>query len=316
MIINIQPALPSPLTSVSVEIGMTLNEIVFDQFTAPARAKPQLWRLVLGCAICLFVYLGFMAILGFAMIPIVGRDAYFGWMAGLMAPATPGHVLFVLFSFAGMILGVSVAVSACHQRAPGTLLGPAHRFVPDFLQTFVYLIPPYVVLGAWAFKNTGVTPNLALQHWLGLLPLAVPLVLLQVTAEELIFRGYLPQQLAARFKARWVWLLIPAVVFTLLHFDPRAGISAFAVLGVILTFALASTDLTMRRGNLGPSIAWHFLNNCFALLFIAVDGTISGLALYVTPYTIADASELARSSVIDFAMIILIWSLLKRFLRG
>jgi len=63
-------------------------------------------------------------------------------------------------------------------------------------------------------------PNLPLSQWLGLLPLTLAFLLIQVSAEELVFRGYLQSQLAALGLHRFVWIMIPSAIFGLLHYDP------------------------------------------------------------------------------------------------
>ena len=293
-----------------------MYDFPFDQFVEPARQKPQLWRLFLGIGVLVFAYVGFMAIMVVALYPVVGPLEYFGWLSGVRQPATPAHVFFVLISFFGMAIGVILAAASCQGRGLGSLLGPAHKFVPDFLQTLMYLAPLYVLLGAYAWSSMDVAPNQPLKHWLILLPMALPPIFVQVTAEELIFRGYLPQQLAARFKASWVWLFVPAAIFAFLHFDPSIGPANVLIIGTIAIFALIAMDLTARRGNLGAAVALHFANNCFALLFVALDGTITGLALYVTPFDAENTSMMIRSAAIDIAVLFLIWKLLKTVLRG
>ena len=60
--------------------------------------------------------------------------------------------------------------------------------------------------------------------WLSFLPLAMAGILLQTGAEELLFRGYLQQQFAARFKSAGPWLILPSVLFGLAHYDPSADV--------------------------------------------------------------------------------------------
>ncbi|GGE52736.1 CPBP family intramembrane glutamic endopeptidase [Actibacterium pelagium] len=283
-----------------------------DQFFAPARERPQLWRLFVGLAVFLFSYVGFVAIMAVVMYPVLGPLNYFGWLSGLRVPSTPGHVLFLLFSFFGMMIGVFLATSACHGRSPLSLFGPIHYAIPDFLKTLLTLVPIYGVVGLYFLASSDSAPNLPLAQWLALLPLALPLILIQVTAEELLFRGYLPQQLAARFKAQWVWMLVPAIVFAALHYDGRSGVGAFSVLLTIFVFAVIAMDLTARAGSLGPAIALHFVNNCFALLVLSVPGTITGLSLFTAPFDILSSAEVAKSALLDLALLYLLWRLLKR----
>lgn len=283
----------------------------FQAMIQPARLYPQIWRLLLGLLLMGFIYMGAFAIMAVAVYPIVGPLEYFGFMQSLQKPATVGATLFVLISFIGMFLAPIIAAPACHMRPPGSLVGPRGETLRSFALTVAVLAPIYAALaglGWWMMKPE---QNMALSAWLRLLPLAVPLVLIQVTAEELIFRGYLPQQLAARFSARWVWMGLPSVLFAALHYNPAAGNSAWLILLATFAFALVAMDLTERTGSLGAAIGIHFLNNLSALLFLSVKGTITGLSLYVTPFGIGETGTLGGAILIDLVLLFVIWLLLR-----
>ncbi len=47
--------------------------------------------------------------------------------------------------------------------------------------------------------------------------------LIQTGAEELVFRGYLQQQLAARFASPLIWMVLPALIFGAVHYDPATA---------------------------------------------------------------------------------------------
>ncbi|MHC0052147.1 lysostaphin resistance A-like protein [Actibacterium sp. D379-3] len=283
----------------------------FAAYIHPARLYPDLWRLGLGLLLIVFCYTGFFAIMLVALYPITGPLEYFGFLTKLRQPAEPWPVLFVLFSFAGMFLGPVVAAAACHGRGPGSLFGPAGETLRGFGLTVAVLVPIYALslaLGWWLSPNL---PNLALDRWLRFLPLALPLILLQTSAEELLFRGYLQQQLAARFAARWIWMGLPALIFTALHWNPEAGANIWLILSVTLGFALIAADLTEQTGSLGAAIGLHFMNNVFAMLVVSVKGTITGLSLFITPYGVADATSVPLGLGLDMILLFVVWRLLR-----
>jgi membrane protease YdiL (CAAX protease family) len=138
------------------------------------------------------------------------------------------------------------------------------------------------------------------QLLLWLLP-ALVMILLQSGAEELLFRGFLQQQLGARFGAPLIWMVVPSALFALLHYDPIT-FGDFAIYPMIWAFAfgLIAADLTARSGNLGAAIALHFCNNVFALLLSGSAGNMDGLALYVTaldPESLAHPLGILRESL-------------------
>jgi len=285
----------------------------FSAYVSPARTNPEIWRLLLGLALIGFSWLGFFAIMLVVLYPITGPLDYFGWLLKLRHPSEPGQVIFILISFAGMFLGPIIAAPACHGRSPGTLFGPLGDTLRGFGLTLAVLVPVYAVaLGVGWIISPGMVANLPLARWLPLLPLALVLVLVQTSAEELLFRGYLQQQLAARFAARWIWMGLPALLFTAGHWSPGAGATNAPILVVIAVFALISADLTEQTGSLGASIGLHFINNAVSILLVSVNGTITGLSLFVTPYQLSDARPLLSGLGVDLVMLFVIWRLLRR----
>ncbi|MCV2881669.1 CPBP family intramembrane glutamic endopeptidase [Actibacterium sp. XHP0104] len=283
----------------------------FAAFVAPSRHTAQLWRLFLGIGLILFVYLAVVAMMVVVMFPITGPFEYFGWLQGLPTGATPGHVIFLLLTFIGMGLGPIIAAPACHARHPGTLFGPAGDTARGFFQVLMVLIPLQALgfLATWKFFEP--LPNLPLGDWLRFLPLALPLVLIQTSAEEILFRGYLQQQLAARFAARWVWMGLPALIFTAGHWSPEAGNNAWGILIAIMVFALIAADLTEQTGSLGAAMGLHFCNNVMAMLVVSMQGSISGLALFITPFTLADSEPIQIALAVDVVMMLIIWRILR-----
>ena len=118
-------------------------------------------------------------------------------------------------------------------------------------------------------------------EWLiGLLP-ALALILMQVAAEEVAFRGYLLQQLRARFRSPLVWAVLPALVFGALHFDPATYglVNALAYVANATAMGTLAAFVTIRTGNLGAAIGLHFGNNASMVLF-GLEGELSGFSLY------------------------------------
>ncbi|MBK5925255.1 CPBP family intramembrane metalloprotease [Rhodovulum sulfidophilum] len=284
---------------------------LFEAYIEPARLYPETWRLIVGLLVVLLVYVGVFSTMLVAAYPALGPMAYFGWIMGLAAPATPGQTLFVLTSFLGMGLGVLIATPALHYREPGSLFGPARDWARGFFGALKVLVPAYALLFGLAFATMPLEANLDPGTWARMLPLALLLILIQTGSEELLFRGYLQQQLAARFAWRAVWMGLPALIFTALHYNPAAGMNNAIGLVGILAFALAAADLTERSGSLGTAMGWHFVNNVSSLLFTSVKGTITGLALFVTPFDVTDTATAPWAMALDLIAILLLWRLLR-----
>lgn len=138
------------------------------------------------------------------------------------------------------------------------------------------------------------------------MPLALPALLIQTGAEELIFRGYLQSQLAARFRSPVIWMVLPSALFAVLHFDSTAGANAWAIVGVTFLFGLVAADLTARSGSLGPAIALHMGNNISSVLFVGLPGNLSGLALFLLPVEASDPA-LRILFPVEALLLVLIW---------
>ena len=148
------------------------------------------------------------------------------------------------------------------------------------------------------------------------LPIALLAVLVQSSAEEIIFRGYLQQQLGARFRSPWVWMVVPSVLFALAHYDPQAaGENVWLIVIWAGFFGAAMADLTARAGNLGPAIAVHFVNNALALLVVALPDQLGGAALYLLPFGLSDVEAMRAWMPVDFVTTFVMWLVARLAIR-
>ena len=149
-----------------------------------------------------------------------------------------------------------------------------------------------------------------------LLPLSLGVVFIQISAEEIFFRGYLQQQLAARFQSPLVWMVLPSVLFAMGHYQPaEAGENAVMIVVWAGVFGLLMADLTARSGTIGPALAVHFVNNVTALLITSLPDSLGGLALWHAPFGMEDTAELRAWMPVDFALMIVSWLAARLALR-
>ena len=278
-------------------------------FFAPALASRALWRLVVGFAVAGAIYVGCSQVYFGALYTLIGprSAALFG---DLLAGTTPAAMFALLGSFAFMTLGVAIVVRFLHRRSLASVLGPRHLFMPQFravlgaaaiLGVVVFILPP------WDMGGT-LTPNMPFGRWALLLPFSLAVVFLQVSAEEIVFRGYVQQQLAARFRSPLMWMVLPAALFALGHYLPdQAGENAGIIALWAGLFGMLMADLTARAGSLGPAIAVHFANNVSAIVLTSLPDDLSGLALFLTPFGMDDADALRAWLPVDFALMLVGW---------
>ncbi|MFN3955638.1 MAG: lysostaphin resistance A-like protein [Pararhodobacter sp.] len=289
----------------------------FEAFIAPARAYPQLWRLVLGLGLIGGVYLAWMGLIGGLVWLLSGLDRLESGLLSIADGGDPWSLLVLMSTFAGMALGAWVAVRLLHGRGLRSLVGRPAPVMRDFA----------LGLAAMALVGGGLgllvlpflppfEPAAPLRIWLFFLPLALAAILLQTGAEELVFRGYLQQQLAVRFSSPVIWMGLPSVLFGLAHHAPaEMGANTWAVVAATGFFGLVAADLTARTGNLGLAWGLHFANNCLAILLVSVMGGLDGLALFVLPEGAASADLLRRLIMLDMAMVALVWLACRLWLR-
>lgn len=131
-----------------------------------------------------------------------------------------------------------------------------------------------------AFAGAPPRSPLPLHSWAIDALIAIPLILIQTGAEEALFRGYLMQQLFARFRSMLIRVALPTVLFGLLHWNPEApgGSGAIMLAAGFAGFALAL--LTIRTGNLYMAWGVHFGINLSAILLVSPTDYLSGLALF------------------------------------
>jgi membrane protease YdiL (CAAX protease family) len=270
---------------------------------APLAARPQLWRTVAGTGLALACWFAALAAL-----PLAGRLLP---QAGGRAP-----LLLYLASFAALALGTAAAARLLQRRPPSTLFGPG-GFRPRAFAAGIAVVAALGLLGGLAAPAAAPLVRQAqVLAWAAWLPLALPAILVQSAAEELLFRGYLQQGLAARFRSAWVWWLVPALMFGALHWNPVAfgpnawlGVVATAVIGIVLG------DVAARTGNLSAPIGLHFANNVMAMLVVAPPSPVSELALWLVAVDPDDAALVRLLLLADLAATLLAWAAWRVILR-
>jgi uncharacterized protein len=281
------------------EVRHVAGPTPFETFVQPARAYPALWRVLLGCFL---IAAGWVATLLLLPVAVTLLET---WI-----PREAAITLVALYLFSGLLLGTGLTVRFLHRRQLASLFGP-HGFRPGrcFL-TALCLFGLSSVGGMWLLTVYPVTDGLSPRLWLALLPVAFLGVFIQSSAEEIVFRGYLLQALAARFRPRAVWLGVPASLFGALHWDTAThGQNAWLVaLSAGLT-GLILGDVTARYGDLSPAIGLHFANNVMALLILAPESPLSGLSLFVLGIDTADLTGTRWLLLADIALTLLAYGL-------
>ena len=271
---------------------MVMKYVAYDRLLHPARASGGWARFCIGLLV--FVVLGLVLNTSLAVGMADGLSRLGLLPRGVNELAegrSPLTLILLLFTFLGYIFALMAVLWLFHRRSSllgliGSLpvalrQGGRVFFYSALLFALVSLVP--------SDPDYPLQPNIPLGSWLVLLaPLLIGLFV-QVSAEELVFRGYFQSQLAARGAPTLVWLILPSICFGFLHHQPDLmGPNAWLITAWSALFGLAAADLTARAGTLGPAIAMHLINNLYAIGIVSQADYLDGAALFVVARPLDD----------------------------
>ncbi|AZO20917.1 CPBP family intramembrane metalloprotease [Mesorhizobium sp. M1E.F.Ca.ET.045.02.1.1] len=266
---------------------MTVDNAAFERYRRSPNQKTTPLRLLLGTAIVVFFWLAMTFV-----VLVAGTYAFL--VLRLPGPSTgqpiqdflasPIGILTALGSFAGIWIGLWVAMRFVHGEPLSALIGASRRISRGgflkglvavlitslFSEVLLYWLQPEIARGSIAFSS-----------WLLFLVPIVLLTFLQTSSEEALFRGYLLRGLASRFASPLIWAALPGLLFTALHWSSASTLAINAcVLVSIATFALLLTLLVYVTGNLSAAFGAHLGNNLTGFLLISHQESYNSFALF------------------------------------
>lgn len=257
-------------------------------FSDVAKPRVEIWRTLLGVAMAVALIFAFGAltrIAAYTSLHGVPRDLaavetlniaerVVGLGSGRLS------MLVTLVTFLAVWPALWLTLRVVHKRAGSTLFGPDRGINWRHLR-----IGLGVSLGVGALAwlpmlhayGLGPFESAPVERWLALLVIAIPLVFVQSAAEELFFRGYLLQQIAARTWSILGWSVLPSLLFALAHPE---GAGPWGISWYHFVFGLVMAAVTSRTANLGGAIGMHLGNNAVNLLLVSSARHDGGLALF------------------------------------
>ncbi|RJT39729.1 CPBP family intramembrane metalloprotease [Mesorhizobium waimense] len=301
---------------------MIIDNAAFERFRRSPNDKTTLLRLLLGSTIVvLFWVVSTLAVLLGGTYVFVVSQARLGISPPASGPvqaflASPSGILTALLSFAGIWIGLWVAMRWVHGEPLSALVGASRRIsrqgflkglaavlITSLLsEVMLYWLQPEIARGA-----------ISLSSWLLFLAPIIVLAFLQTSSEEALFRGYLLRGLANRFRSPLVWTLLPVLLFTSLHWSAASSLAINAcVLVSIATFALVLTLLVYATGNLGAAFGAHLGNNLTGFLLISHQAGYNSFALFNAKplegpgWTNSDAVLIAAIGIVSSLLTVLL----------
>ena len=234
-----------------------------------------------------------------ALIP--GSDSLLGTFAGTALRFIP---LWMLAWYVPRLLG----------RPSITLLRPAGRIQ---LRWFGFGFGSWLALsgafavGEWLLSPEDFTVTVSWSH--AVLSVFVALIVfpIQTSAEELVFRGLIPQALGTVLRSDWAIAAASGLLFAVPHLlnpeaigNSSAALIAYGALGAAWCLAV------LRTGGLEVALGAHLANNIFALSIVGYENSaLPSIALWTTPAI--DLSLEAGKSVVAGAIwvsLVHLWS--------
>ncbi|MBN9219678.1 MAG: CPBP family intramembrane metalloprotease [Mesorhizobium sp.] len=266
---------------------MTIDDDAFERYRRSPNSRTTLPRLLLGTLIVVVFWALTTAIVLFG-----GTYVYFAWQEAAASPyamqgflASPVGILSALASFAGIWIGLWIAMRWVHGEPLSALLGVSRRVSwPDFLKGLAAVLITSIVseILLYALQPGIERGTISLSSWLLFLIPIVALTFLQTSSEEVLFRGYLLRGLASRFRSPVIWALLPGLLFTSLHWSTSSSAAINAcVLASIAAFTLLLTLVVYATGNLGAALGAHLGNNLTGFLIISHQESYNSFALFI-----------------------------------
>jgi len=210
------------------------------------------------------------AVLFFLPVPLLTLAGVVWPFAGFN-PALQGAlwVGMYLLTVAAVIPVVVATVRWLHGRSPWELVAPGRSFDAILLARSAFLYGGIIVgpMALHAILEEGAPIDPDWRQLPILLPVLLVPLLLQVTAEELVFRGYVTQGLGRVVRRPGIIFVLVALLFAGVHGYLWAE-GAWDVRIAVLLLSLMLSWITWRADRLEPAIGVHLAHNLlFFMLF-------------------------------------------------
>lgn len=183
-------------------------------------------------------------------------------------------VLFLmLFAFVVMLFVAILLIKVLHKRSFAETVNGRRKIrirrclagvaVWSILMAIYYGVDQWINPGDYRLQFN-------LSAFIPLLLISLIMIPIQTTSEEFLFRGYLTQGFAGWTKSRWIAILIPGLIFGLIHIiNPEVKAFGFWVsMSQYLFFGLLLGLVAVLDDGIELSMGIHAANNVFLSLFI------------------------------------------------
>ena len=147
--------------------------------------------------------------------------------------------------------------------------------------------------------------NFKLKEFLILSVIAILLIPVQTTVEELVFRGYLMQGFGGLFNSRLLALFLTSIIFGSLHLiNPEVEALGYLIMVQYLGYGFVLGIMTLMDEGLELAIGFHAANNLFIVLLLTSSWTV-----FETESILRDISDPALTTL-NFIIPLIIYPIL------
>ena len=227
------------------------------------------WRYILSLALILGSWLGGSVVLILLLI-IIAPDLQVTPNGQILGVATWLVLTITLASFIPLVISLWLAVRFIHRRPFRSLITPQPHFdwkraATGFVLFLILgglasVIEACLYPGRYQFSLNG-------NEFLVCLPIALVLVPIQTSAEELFLRGYLLQSLGLVVRRPIVPVIVTSLIFMGLHgANPEMGAGTLIMLVYYFSVGLFLAVITVRDNCLELALGMHAATNLFGIL--------------------------------------------------
>lgn len=184
----------------------------------------------------------------------------------------------ILFSFVVMLLVAAFFIKLFHGRSWKQVINGTNqvRWSRFFFGFLIWGVVSFVLFGVSYFMNPDVVRfNFQPLKFFILLIISLIFIPLQSTAEEFVFRGYITQGIASWTKNRWWALIIPSVLFGLMHSaNPEVFEYGFGIMMTQYIFmGFMFGVMTILDDGIELAMGVHTVNNLLGSVFATYKGS-------------------------------------------
>lgn len=263
-------------------------------------------------------------------IPLVAVIAFKTYQNGGVIAPNPNNVadlsvygistnfglLLLMIPFIFGLLSVILLLKPLHKRSltevvNGTMTIRWKRFFYGagiwLLLSILYLIVDHTII-----DPTNYVLQFDIKTFIPLVFISLILIPFQTTFEEILFRGYLGQALAGWTKNRWLVIIVPALLFGLMHItNPEVKEYGFwATMPQYVFFGLIFGLITVLDDGIELAMGVHAANNIFFSLFITNKSSVLQTAAVFNQQQMKPYKETLMLAVLG---VILIFILAKKY---